>query len=189
MLNGTSRWRPRSLECCWSWDHLSCWRSWPQRISFGSEWTRPSTSSWARDGLYAPSVPTLTLWIIWFCLLQTFICMICISYVLQEIVLNWNLHSCKIYGSVVTDAKCIGSNQIWSLFYCMYYIVLFCVLVDVKPLVLLHHWSGIMKSIQPVNNWVMRFWCGYLSAVRCRLFHMVQLMPLPSQNPITPCHI
>jgi len=31
------------------------------------------------------------------------------------------------------------------------------------PSVLWHRWLGIRKSIQPVKNWVMRCWCGYLS--------------------------
>jgi len=30
-------------------------------------------------------------------------------------------------------------------------------------------WLGIIKTIWPVHS-VMRCWCGYLSAVRCRLF-------------------
>ena len=36
------------------------------------------------------------------------------------------------------------------------------------------------------KNWVMRCLCGYLSGARCRL---VQLMPLPYQNPIISCLI
>ena len=36
--------------------------------------------------------------------------------------------------------------------------------------VLWHCWLGIRKSFQPLKNWVMRCWCGYLSATRCRLF-------------------
>ena len=35
------------------------------------------------------------------------------------------------------------------------------------------------------KNWVMGCWCAYLSGARCRFcLHMVQLMPLPSPNPI-----
>jgi len=33
------------------------------------------------------------------------------------------------------------------------------------------------------KNWLMRCWCGYLSAARCRCLHMVQLMPLHPQTP------
>jgi len=36
--------------------------------------------------------------------------------------------------------------------------------------VLWHCWLGDRKSIRPVKIWVMRCWCGYLSAARCRLF-------------------
>ena len=31
-------------------------------------------------------------------------------------------------------------------------------------------WLGITQSIQPVKNWVMRCWRGYLSGVRCKWF-------------------
>jgi len=31
-------------------------------------------------------------------------------------------------------------------------------------------WLGIRKSIQPVKNWVMRCWHGYLSGARCKCF-------------------
>jgi len=34
--------------------------------------------------------------------------------------------------------------------------------------VLWHCWFGVRKSIRPVKNWVMRCWCGYLSAARCK---------------------
>jgi len=30
--------------------------------------------------------------------------------------------------------------------------------------------GGIRKSIRPVTNWVMRYWRGYLSGVRCKWF-------------------
>ena len=33
-----------------------------------------------------------------------------------------------------------------------------------------------------------RCWCGYMSGARCRL-HIVQLMPLPSQNPVISPHL
>jgi len=38
------------------------------------------------------------------------------------------------------------------------------------PSVLWHCWFGIVKSIWPVKNWVMRCWHGYLSAVRYKWF-------------------
>jgi len=38
------------------------------------------------------------------------------------------------------------------------------------PLVLWHCWLGIRKSIQPVKNWVMGYWHGYLSGVWCKWF-------------------
>jgi len=37
------------------------------------------------------------------------------------------------------------------------------------PSVLWHCRLGIIMSIQPVKNWVMRCWCGYLSGARCTL--------------------
>jgi len=36
------------------------------------------------------------------------------------------------------------------------------------PSVLWRCWLGVRKGIQPVKNWVVGFWCGYLSGVRCR---------------------
>ena len=38
------------------------------------------------------------------------------------------------------------------------------------PLELWHCWLGIRKSIWPVKNWVMRWWHGYLSGMRCKWF-------------------
>jgi len=40
-------------------------------------------------------------------------------------------------------------------------------------------WLSGRKGIQPVKNWVVRCWCGYLSAD----LHMAQLMPLPLTVP------
>jgi len=34
------------------------------------------------------------------------------------------------------------------------------------PSVLWHSWMGVRKSIQPVKNWVMRCWYGYLSGAK-----------------------
>ena len=31
-------------------------------------------------------------------------------------------------------------------------------------------WLGIKKSMQPVKNWVMRYWHGYLSGARCKCY-------------------
>ena len=39
----------------------------------------------------------------------------------------------------------------------------------VLPSVLWHYWLGGRKGIQPVKNWVVWCWCGYLSGARCRL--------------------
>ena len=33
-----------------------------------------------------------------------------------------------------------------------------------------HCWLVVTKSVRPVDNWVMRCWCGYLSDARCRWF-------------------
>ena len=55
-----------------------------------------------------------------------------------------------------------------TLGYCMLH---FCFTVlTVLPSVLWHCWLGIRKSIQPVKNWMMRCWCGFLNGARWRLF-------------------
>ena len=41
--------------------------------------------------------------------------------------------------------------------------------VTVVTSVLRHCWLGGKKGIQPVKNWVMGYWCGYLSGARCIL--------------------
>jgi len=46
------------------------------------------------------------------------------------------------------------------------------------PSMLWRCWLGCRKGIWPVKNWVVRYWCGYLSAAKCKWFHVVQLMPL-----------
>jgi len=38
------------------------------------------------------------------------------------------------------------------------------------PSVLWQYWLGTRKSIQPVKDWVMRCWRGYLSGARCKWF-------------------
>jgi len=38
----------------------------------------------------------------------------------------------------------------------------------VLPSVLWHCWLCIRKSIQPLKNWVLRYWHGYLSGARCK---------------------
>ena len=43
--------------------------------------------------------------------------------------------------------------------------------------------AGHREEHPACSNWLMRCCCGCLSGVRCRL-HMVQLMPLLSQNPV-----
>jgi len=57
------------------------------------------------------------------------------------------------------------------------------------PSVLRHCWLGIRKSIQPVKNWVMRCWCGYLSGARCRLFAYGPADVTAFQNPVISCLI
>ena len=47
---------------------------------------------------------------------------------------------------------------------------------------------GHQEEHQSCKNWVMRRWSGYLSGARYRL-HVVQLIPLPSQNCIISCFI
>jgi len=36
--------------------------------------------------------------------------------------------------------------------------------------VIWHCWLGSRKGIWPVKTWVVRYWCGYLSGVRCKWF-------------------
>ena len=43
-------------------------------------------------------------------------------------------------------------------------------IVILKTSLLWHCWLGVRKSIQPVKNWVVRYWHGYLSGVRCKWF-------------------
>jgi len=38
------------------------------------------------------------------------------------------------------------------------------------PLMLWHCWLGGRKSIPACENWVVRYWHGYLSGVRCKSF-------------------
>ena len=57
------------------------------------------------------------------------------------------------------------------------------------PSMLWRCWLGVRKSIRPVNFWVMRCWCGYLSGARCRLFAYGPADATASQNPIISCLI
>jgi len=44
-------------------------------------------------------------------------------------------------------------------------------LVEPCPSVLWRCWLSGRKGVQPVKNWVVRYWHGYLSKARCRLAH------------------
>jgi len=55
--------------------------------------------------------------------------------------------------------SCDFSLDIYSLLLCKYFL----------PSVLWHCLLGSRKGIQPVNNWVVGCWHGYLSGARCRL--------------------
>ena len=61
--------------------------------------------------------------------------------------------------------------------------------INYMPSVLSHCWFGIRKSIQPVKKWVMRCWCCYVSAVRCRLFAYGPAAATASLYPIISCLI
>ena len=63
-------------------------------------------------------------------------------------------------------------------------VIVICVFMSFSALTLL---VGQQAEHPACKNWVMRCWCGYLSGADC--LHMVQLMPLPSRNPIIPCLI
>ena len=54
-----------------------------------------------------------------------------------------------------------------------------------QPSVLWHCWLGVRKSIQPIKIKWWRFWCGYLSGVRCRLFAYGPADATALQNPIS----
>jgi len=41
--------------------------------------------------------------------------------------------------------------------------------IFLSPSVLWRCWLGGRKGILPVKNWVVGYWCGYLSGARCRL--------------------
>jgi len=51
--------------------------------------------------------------------------------------------------------------------------------------------AGRQEEHLACKNWVMRCWCGYLSAARCRFdyLHMVQLMPLYPKTPSSPASV
>ena len=70
------------------------------------------------------------------------------------------------------DAKKAEGASIWALL----------LLLDnaFSALILL---VGRQEEHPACKNWVMRCWCGYLSAARCRLFAYVQLMPLHPKTP------
>ena len=52
-------------------------------------------------------------------------------------------------------------RQLIALFVCLKPVIITCFLW--------HCWLGSRKGIQPVKNWVVGCWRGYLSGVRCRL--------------------
>jgi len=41
---------------------------------------------------------------------------------------------------------------------------------------------GRQKGHSACKNWVVKHWCGYLSAARCKWFAYGQLMPLPPNH-------
>ena len=49
-------------------------------------------------------------------------------------------------------------------------LVKLCISTTNLPSVLWHRWLGGRKGIQPLKNWVVRCWRGYLSAARCSWF-------------------
>ena len=48
---------------------------------------------------------------------------------------------------------------------------------------------GVRKSIRPVKKRVTRWWFGYLSGARCRLFAYGPADATASQNPIISSHL
>ena len=90
-------------------------------------------------------------------------CQMCTLYFIY--ILCFDLQTCKKTECAVsyTNMQIIG----WSSWLCV------CLISHRNtdmPSVLWHCWFGIRKSIQPVKNWVLRCWCGYLCGARCRLF-------------------
>ena len=50
------------------------------------------------------------------------------------------------------------------------------------PSVLWHCWLGVRKSIRPVNNWVMRCWCGYIAPAVTTLLQQTVFHRSSKQN-------
>jgi len=76
--------------------------------------------------------------------------------------------SCLVY-SYTTELNCqlcvYECSRVWSstMHWASTYVNI-CV-----PAVLWCCWLGGRKVIRPVKNWVIGFWCGYLSGAKCRL--------------------
>ena len=92
----------------------------------------------------------------------------------EDMMLGRIWFSCRQWCDVFDCSKFLTSYN-----YCMHSL----------PLVLWHCWLGIRKSIRPVK---FEWWSvGMVICLELHPFclHMVQVMPLPSQNPITSCFI
>jgi len=61
-------------------------------------------------------------------------------------------HEIKSYGQCLHKTHCNYINQYYQFR---------------VPSVPWRCWLGVRKGIQPVKNWVVGCWCGYLSEVRC----------------------
>jgi len=64
--------------------------------------------------------------------------------------------SCKPVVAIFNDVL------MWNCFFCHY-------CHEISASVLRHCWLGGRKGIQPVKNWAVGCWHGYLSRARCRL--------------------
>ena len=116
---------------------------------------------------------------------------ICGTQVLKEIVVNWRCCIVKtaVHGLNLVKFSKISKWHIWqcaiiiSNFHCIFASFMPCLLYFCKmftdssehiclllwfPSVLWRCWLGSRKGIQPVKNWVVGCWRGYLSGERCR---------------------
>ena len=73
-----------------------------------------------------------------------------------------------------------GQRAVKRVFVCLFLV----------PSVLWHCWLvGRQEGHPACKNWVMRCWCGICLERGADCLPMVQLMPLPSQNPVISCLI
>ena len=113
----------------------------------------------------------------WLCLIT------CLSVVCDHLAcLFCSLVGMKTYRNLISTSVILRFVVIASLLYTtLLSNITYTIILWYSALTLL---VGCQEEHPACKNWVMRCWCGYLSGAWSRL-HIVQLMPLPSPNPIT----